>query len=268
MINGPLFAHTWRMQRVKLAVVCLGLVGWGSINPVIYAQFGAQFRVLLENGLIPEQFAQFGGGDIFSLPGAVALGFIHPISLILNSVFAVGFSTAAVASERQRGTLEVTLSRPISRRTLYATLLVASVTFLAATTTALVAGAVAGAVFEGVRSEFPLGPLPLLWLNSILLFAVIASIGLAASVSFDRFAPALGLTLGVVVVSYFLEVLGSLWPDARPLQPYSLFHYLQPKAILTGDAAASDFSVLALVLAFAVIYALVVFPRRDLPAPS
>lgn len=268
MIDGPLFAHTWRMQRVKLAVVCLGLIGWGLVTPIVYAQFGAQFRMLLENGLMPEQFAQFGGGDIFSLPGAIALGFIHPISLILNSVFAVGYSTAAVASERQRGTLEVTLSRPISRRTLYGTLLVASFTFLAASTTALIAGAVAGATLEGVRSELPLAPLPLLWLNGILLFGAISSIGLAASVSFDRFAPALGVTLGVVVVSYFLEVLGSLWPAARWLQPYSLFHYLQPKAILTGHAAASDLALLALVLACAVTYALVVFPRRDLPAPS
>jgi ABC-2 type transport system permease protein len=268
VIDLPLFAHTWRMQRVKLAVVCLGLSVWGFITPVVYAQFGAQFRVLLENGLIPEQFLRFGGGDIFSLPGAFALGFIHPISLILNSVFAVGYATAAVAGERQRGTLEVTLSRPISRRTLYSTLLVASLTFLTATTLALTAGGVAGATFEGVRSELSLRTLPLLWLNGILLFAAIASIGLAASVSFDRFAPALGLTLGVVVVSYFLEVLGSLWPDARPLQPYSLFHYLQPKSILTGHVAASDFVVLALVLAFAVTYSLVVFPRRDLPAPS
>lgn len=268
MIDLPLFAHTWRMQRVKLAVVCLGLIVWGFITPVVYAQFGAQFRMLLENGLIPEQFVQFGGGDIFSLAGAIGLGFIHPISLILNSVFAVGYTTAAIASERQRGTLEVTLSRPISRHTLYRTLFAASFTFLAATTTALLAGGVAGATFEGVRGELPLEPLPLLWLNGVLLFGAIASIGLAASLSFDRFAPALGLTLGVVVVSYFLEVLGSLWPDARPVQPYSLFHYLQPKAILTGHVAASDFAVLALVLALAVIYALVVFPRRDLPAPS
>ena len=268
MIDRQLFKHAWRMQGVKLAVVCLGLIAWGFITPVVYAQFGAQFRVLLENGLIPEQFVQFGGGDIFSLPGSIALGFIHPISLILNSVFAVGYSTAAIAGERQRGTLELTLSRPISRRTLYGTLFVASFTFLAATTMALIAGGVAGATFEGVRSELSLESLPLLWLNGILLFSVIASIGLAASLSFDRFAPALGLTLGVVVVSYFLEVIGSLWPDARPLQPYSLFHYLQPKAILTGHVAASDFAVLALVLTFAVTYALVVFPRRDLPAPS
>jgi ABC-2 type transport system permease protein len=268
VINGALFAHTWRMQRVKLAVVSLGLMIWGFITPVVYAQFGAQFRVLMENGLIPEQLAQFGGGDIFSLPGSMALGFIHPIALILNAVFAVGFSTAAVAGERQRGTLEVTLSRPISRRVLYGTLFTASVAFVAVTSMALVAGGVAGATFEQVRDELSLAQLPLLWLNGVLLFGTIAAIGLAASVSFDRYAPALGLTIGIVVVSYFLEVLGSLWPDARPVQPYSLFHYLQPKSILEGRAAASDFAVLAVVLIVAISYALVTFPRRDLPAPS
>ena len=54
---------------------------------------------------------QFGGGDIFTLSGSIALGAIHPISLILNSVFAVGLATAAIAGERQRGTLEVLLAR-------------------------------------------------------------------------------------------------------------------------------------------------------------
>ena len=46
----------------------------------------------------------------------MALGFIHPIAVGLNLVFAVGFAPAAIAGERQRGTLEVLLSRPISRR--------------------------------------------------------------------------------------------------------------------------------------------------------
>ena len=86
-MNGALFRQTWRSQRVKLAVVSTALAGWGVFLPIIYAKFGSQFRAVLESGLFPEQFARFGGGDIFSLPGSLALSLIHPIAIILTSVF-------------------------------------------------------------------------------------------------------------------------------------------------------------------------------------
>jgi ABC-type transport system involved in multi-copper enzyme maturation permease subunit len=67
---------------------------------------------------------------------------------------------------------------------------------------------------------------------------------------------------------YVLEVLGSLWPAAAGLQPYSLFHYLKAKAILTGVAVTFDLIILLVVILIAMVWALVVFPRRDLAAPS
>jgi hypothetical protein len=134
--------------------------------------------------------------------------------------------------------------------------------------TALLAGGISGATFAGVVKELTLRNLPLLWLNSVLLFGSFAAIGLAASASFDRLTPSLGTTLGIVIVSYVLEVLGSLWPAAEWLQPYSIFHYLKAKAILTGSAAPVDLVVLSSVILVAMAWALVVFPRRDLAAPS
>ena len=267
-MNGALLRHTWRLQRTKLAIVSIGLTVWGFLLPVIYARFGSQFTALKESGLLPEQFARFGGGDVFSLSGSIALGFIHPIAIILTSVFAVGFSASAVAGERQRGTLEVALARPISRRVLYLSLLAASFGFIAISIAALLAGSVSGATFAGVVKELAFRNLPLLWLNSVLLFGAFAAIALAASVSFDRLTPALGLTLSIVIAMYVLEVLGSLWPAAEGLQPYSLFHYLKAKAILTGFAAPFDVVVLSSVILLAMVWALVVFPRRDLAAPS
>jgi hypothetical protein len=100
------------------------------------------------------------------------------------------------------------------------------------------------------------------------LFGAFAAISLAASVSFDRLSPAVGISLAVVLVSYFLDVIGQLWPDAAFLQTYSLFHYLDARAALTGLADARDFIVLGVVALIALAYALVVFPRRDLAAPS
>jgi ABC-2 type transport system permease protein len=267
-VNGTLFRHTWRAQGLKLAVVSVALAVWGFLLPVVYARFGSQFRAVFDSGILPAQFARLGAGDIFSVPGAIALGLIHPICIILTSVFSVGFSAAAIAGERQRGTLEVALARPIARRIFYLTLLEAAFGFVAVTVAALLTGSVTGAAFAGVIGEVPIRNIPLLWLNAVLLFGAFASIGLAASASFDRVAPSLGVTLGFVVLMYFFEILGSLWPAAEKLQPYSLFHYLRAKSILLGTTTRGDEAMLAAVIVVAVAWALVVFPRRDLAAPS
>jgi len=266
-MNGALFRHTWHSQRIRLALVSFGLLVWGSLLPFIYATFGSRFKSLLESGLLPQQFARFGGGDVFTLSGSVALSLIHPIPMILTSVFAVGFSANAIAGERQRGTLEVVLARPLARRSLYFTLLISTFGFIAIAIAMVLAGNILGSTLSGVLAELPLRRMPLVWLNGVLLFGSFAAIGLALSSSFDRAAPAIGWTLGIVVVMYVLEVLGSLWPDAEFLQPYSLFHYLKPRAVLTGGAQAFDFALLATVIVVAMAWAIAVFPRRDLAAP-
>lgn len=267
-MNLALFRHTFRAQRVRLAVVCLALAIWGFILPVIYAEFGAQFRAVLDSGLFPAELMRLGGGDIFSLPGALALSLSHPITLALTSIFAIGFPASAVAGERQRGTLEVMLSRPISRRRLYATLAIAAGVFIGMALAALELGSVLGAAFAGVLGELAIERLPLVWLNAAMLFVSLASITLAASVSFDRLPPALGIGIGTTVVMYFFEVLGALWPSAAFVQPYSLFHYLQARAILDGGTPWRDLAILAGVTALAACWALVVFPKRDLAAPG
>jgi len=267
-MNRALFAHTWRANRTRALVVAVALAIWGTFLPIIYDSFGSTFKEIFESGAFPPQFAEFGGGDIFSLSGSVAIGFIHPIAVGLNLVFAVGFTAAAIAGERQRGTLEVLLSRPISRRVVYLTLAASGALFVGMAVFGSIVGSLIGASLTGRIAELGVGQLPLLWLNGALLYWAIGAIALLASASFDRLSPALGLSIAFVLVSYFLDVLGSLWPDAKGLQPYSVFYYLEPKAILAGLPDLGNLVVLAVVMVVAVITALVVFPRRDLAAPS
>ena len=261
-------ARTLAATRLRVLVVTIALGVWGGFLPVIYSQFGVQFKQLVASGVIPTQFANFGGGSVFTLPGSIALGLIHPIAVVLLSVFAIGFTVASVAGERQRGTLEVILARPISRRRAYGSLVVALVGFLGLCVAGYLAGTLVSSVVFDVVDELDLGLLPLVWLNTLLLYLAFGSIGLAASVSFDRLAPALGVTLAFIVASYFVQVLGSLWPDAEPLQPLSLFHYLDPQSVLAGKGDAFDFVLLGSVALLGMAWALVVFPRRDLAAPS
>lgn len=267
-MNATLFAHLWRSQRSKLLVVSLAMAAWNAFLPVIYHSFGIQMKALVDSGVIPKQLTNFGGGDVFSLGGAIALGYVHPISIILVSIFAIGFSTSAVAGERQRGTLEVLLARPLSRTRLYANLLIADLLFVGIVLIAASVGTIIGSAAVGVLADLPLARLPVLWLNGMLLWGAFGAIGLAASVSFDRLSPAIGATVAIVIVSYFLEILGSLWPDAAGLQKYSLFHYLTSRDILAGTVDVAGLALLAIVAAVAIGYSLVEFPRRDLAAPS
>src|SRR5215218_3714394 len=130
-MNRALFVRTWRAQRLKLLICSIAIAAWSLFLPIIYKSFGSQMKALVDSGIIPRQLTDFGGGDVFSLSGSIAIGYIHPIAILLVGVFAVGFSTSAVAGERQRGTLEVILARPLSRRGLYLTLLGAALGFIA-----------------------------------------------------------------------------------------------------------------------------------------
>src|SRR5206468_5693463 len=107
LVSVVLLGQVWRSQRTKLLIVCLAIAGWSVVLPVIYQSFGHQMEALINSGVIPKQLTSFGGGDVFSLGGAIALGYVHPISIILLSVFAIGFATSSIAGERQRGTPEV-----------------------------------------------------------------------------------------------------------------------------------------------------------------
>lgn len=271
-MNRPLLLRTWRAQRVKVLVVAVALAAWGFLMPIVYAAYGAQFEHIVASGLIPKEFtdliSDIGGGNIFTLGGAIALGFIHPIAVALICVFAVGFAASSVAGERQRGTLEVLLARPISRRSLILTLYAATVVFVAIELAAFLLGTVVASVLWGVAAELHVVDLVALWLDGALMFAAFGAVCLAASVSFDRLPPALGIGLGYLLASYFVDVLGSLWPDARGLQPFSLFHYVRAPAILAGRLDVSDLMVLAVVSLVAVAFALWRFPRRDIAAPS
>ncbi len=214
-MNRALFAHTWRANRLRLLVVTIALVLWGALLPIVYDAFGEQFEQMLDSGLIPEEFTNFGGGDVFSLVGSVSLGFVHPLAVGLCLVFALGFAVNAIAGERQRGTLEVLLARPISRRRVYATLAVAAFLFVGVTVAGLALGAFAGSALTGRAADLGASNLPLVWLNAFLLYGAIAAISLAASVAFDRLGPAIAVSLAIVLFSYFLDVIGQIWPRRR-----------------------------------------------------
>ena len=270
-MSAILLRRTLVAGRWRLLAVAAGLATWGFLLPVAYATFGAEIRRLVAGGYFAgllDKLTAIGGGSVFTLDGSIALSFIHPIPIALVAILAIGHPVAALAGERQRGTLEVLLARPVSRRRVYGTALAATWIFVVAALAANLAGVVAGAVLFGVADELRPAQLLLAWGNAVLLFAALGALALAASASFDRIIPTLGVVLGFAIASYAVELLGALWPDIAGLRPWSFFHYFQPAEIMAGEASPGDAVVLAAITAAAIAFALWVFPRRDLAAPS
>lgn len=263
-----LVRQTLRWQRVRLLVVLLAAMGWGVLIPVIYSAFSDAFQGLANSGAIPRELMNFGSGSLFTLPGSITLGLQHPIPIALLGMFAVGASATAIAGERARGTLEVLLARPIPRNVLYGSILAALLLSVLLVLVALLGAMVGGAMALGISDEIDAAMLPVVLLNGFGLWAAFTTFGLAASVTFDRPGPAIGLALAWLVIHYFLEILGSLWTDVAWTQDYSLLHHFNPGAILSGELAPLDLLIVFAAAVIPAIYALAVFPRRDLAAPA
>ena len=164
-MNGRLFRQTLRWQRVRLLVVVVAGIAWGAVIPVIYNEFSDVIRDLANSGAFPKEMMNFGSGSLFTLPGSITLGLQHPLAIAMLGIFAVGASSTAIAGERARGTLEVLLARPISRTTLYTSILVALLLVVLIVLVAIVGGMVGSATAIGLVDELDLGQLPLVLVN-------------------------------------------------------------------------------------------------------
>jgi hypothetical protein len=59
-----------------------------------------------------------------------------------------------------------------------------------------------------------------------------------------------------------------LWIVVEWTQAHSLIHHFNPGEVLLGNADPLDFAILAVATLVPIIWALIVYPRRDLAAPT
>jgi ABC-2 type transport system permease protein len=268
-VNLPLLRYTFGSNLLRLVVIAAGLVLMGIVMPLMYSAFGVQMEDFIDSVPFFSQLIEgFGGGNVLSLTGSMAFAFQHPFTLLLVGIMAIAFPALAIAGERDRGTLEVTLSRPISRRGLLLTLYVAGIVFVAVLLGVLAITTAITAVAVGFGNEVEVANLAQLWFVSVLLFVAFMAVAFVASVESDRAAPAIGIPAVFVLLNYLAFTIGGIWPDVGVLEDWSMFHLLKAQHVLDGEAALSDTLVLIGFIALFVAIAFYRFPRRDLPAPS
>lgn len=220
----------------------------------------------------PRILERFGGPDMDDSSAAIEVMFWnHPFIFLIVGVWAVGRGSSAVAGEIERGTLDLVLSRPISRPFFLGTNVLFSTLGLLVLALAMIVGNQVGGHYNHVQSppsisvlvgpSLNLAALGLAMYGYTVLFSALDSVRWRATLG-GSFLSLAGFILHVVVNLPTLE-------EWKPLDRFSIFKAYNPVELVTkGETLVYNVGLLGLVGAAGIGLAFLVFSYRDLPANS
>jgi len=207
------------------------------------------------------------GGEMVQVgntPGLIAIGYQHPFVLFCFMLFAVGVPTGLLAGEVQRGTMELILSRPVTKTQVYVCAGLLTLAGMFTLVMIMFLGTVTALNIYDFGEPISLRLFFRIAINGGLLASTVGAIALLAAALFRGRNLAVGVTAAFLVANYFIWIISQLWPRMIFLRHASLFNYvIGPK--VWARWPLDDMGVLAAVLLVALVTGGIIWHRRDLP---
>lgn len=275
MWNTAIWKKTWGDQRgLVLAMAAL----WSAF-PWIYLWLSAQIPmnafhdVLLR--AIPEDWQKLSGvpfSEVATYAGRVALAFVDPVVVLAATVWGITRGSDAVSGQVERGTMEMLLAQPVTRRAVF---------FTQACATTAGAAVLCSVLLAAVWTAVSFGPwagkveperfVPAV-LNVFGLMVCMAGITAAVSAADSYRWRTIGILCGFYVFSILAKLIGRMSGIFSWVGYLSVFNAYEPQRLVGGAAdawrllAVYDGVLLGVgVLGF--VIGGIIFSRRDLPAP-
>ncbi|MYE47199.1 MAG: ABC transporter permease subunit [Chloroflexi bacterium] len=258
MPDATILRKTLRDLRWHIVGWGLGLATLAAILVLLFPTIAEQFEgIELEN-------LGFGEIEDVSDPRQFLQLEFFTWSPILMTVFSIIVGGALLAAEEGRGTLEVLLSQPLSRRGLFlgklAGAAIAVVVILAIAGIGFLLSAplvdLKGEVTGGELAIAPFVLLPFAWF-------VIAATVLAATLTPTRGRAAGLMTFGAAA-SYVLNIIAGLAESLSWLRFFSPYYYSDTQRVLTDGPVWQHQALLLVAATACVALALVAFERREI----
>lgn len=219
------------------------------VNNMVSAFIGAERRPGVALG--PEMFA--------------AVPWAHPVVLALLWGHAIVTCTRVPSGEVDRGTIDVLMGLPVSRRTLYVSDSLATLAGGAVVSAMALLGNLLANARLDPASRQPVERLMIAAVSLLALHLAGGGLGWFCSSLSNRRGRAMGAAFVVAVAWLLVNYIGQLWEPARNLVHLSPLHYHEPLAILrTGDWPVKDLAIMLGVAAAGWCAGGVIFARRDL----
>ncbi len=260
------FRHSVRSHRIALLVMTLAVVGFGILISTSFQGLGESFP--LENlpaGIRAMLSSQGNLLAVSNAQGYIALGFRHPLVIVIIAAYGVASASAAIAGEIDRKTILMLLARPLPRHHLVIAKLVDSLLGIVALVLALFVGTEIGIALAGLGDAVSIGTLLLMSFNALALFFAIMGYSYLISALSSSLGRAIMLSTAVAVVSFFVDFMANLFDVLEPLGYISIFHYFDPIAIVAeGGFPSLEIGILLSVALVTTVAAIFAFQRRDI----
>jgi ABC-2 type transport system permease protein len=265
MLLRNIFAKTIRDLRWPTFWVGLGMGAMTGYFAVLFPTYSKLFDLnsMLEK-MGPAAKLLGAGADASSLVGFLHIELFSMILPALMAAYAAGMASGFTAGEESRGTIDILLSYPVSRRRMVLQKAAAIVIGCVVAATAVWVMALAGAAASA--SPLPPDRLAEALVMLVLLGLAFGAIALAISALSGNRAAAIGVAIALMVVMYLIDALAAIVDGLNAIRPLSLFRYYMGNDPLRNGLSLADAGVLAAVAAVFLVVSLVAFDRRDLAA--
>lgn len=207
------------------------------------------------------------GGDYLragNIPALITIGYKHPFVLFLYMFFAVSVPTGLLAGEVQKGSMELILSRRISKMQVYICAGLITVTGMFALVMIMFLGTVTSINIFDFGKPMPLDMFFRIAIDGGIFASTIGAIALLCAALFSSRNIASGIAVAFLVINYFISIFSQWWPRMAFLKNVTIFKFVAGPEIITGWPVR-NMCALAVIFFIAVISGAIIWKRRDLP---
>jgi ABC-type transport system involved in multi-copper enzyme maturation permease subunit len=241
-VIGGLLLKTLREVRVTALILAGAMMFAMALLTLVLPQvMGQMNEILLQMPIIKVMFSTLLGmdaADNLTIQMLRTFIWVHPVVLAMTWGFAIAFCTHLPAGEIDRGTIDVLLSWPVSRRGAY---LCATIVWLAAGVAILIMGLLGHLISARTMSpemRSAARPLILIVLNLYLTYVAVGGVTCLISSLSNRRGRAVAVAVSFVVASFLLNFLAQFWEPAAHISFLSVSSYYQPARILLEQRIA------------------------------
>lgn len=243
MINRNIYRKEMKRYRSSffgwsIAVTAFILMGMAFYPLLMQEDLLKQITAFLENPFMKNMMTAFGASvDIWTN----VLGFYSTRNamfiMLIGSFFSMLLAGKILAREEQEKTAEFLLTKPVTRLEVVRSKLAGYLTYLILLNVVILTiGFTSLEIFKG-DSPYSKEAFVIHWFYALLLMLTFGAIGFFLSLLIKRGRPITNLSIGIIVGTYFIDILSRVTPSADK------FGYLSPFKFVDAGVLSPDYGL-------------------------